>query len=284
MLPDYSFASQFVQIPGGRLHYLDEGQGQAVVMLHGNPTWSYFYRHLVQALSDRFRVIVPDHIGCGMSDKPQDYNYCLENHINNISYLVDSLDISRFSLVMHDWGGAIGMGYASRHSERIERLVILNTAAFRSQRLPLRIRLCGWPLIGALIVRGLNGFAWPATFMAVKKPLAKDVAAAYLQPYDSWRNRIGVLRFVQDIPLTPTHPSYRTLVDIEQSLTVFADRRTPMLIVWGGKDFCFNDQFYNEWRRRFPEARCHYLADAGHYVLEDGRGTVEPLIASFLQE
>ncbi|MBE0583532.1 MAG: alpha/beta fold hydrolase, partial [Desulfofustis sp.] len=119
--PDYSFAPRFVQTPGGRMHYIDEGQGPVVVMLHGNPTWSYFYRHLIASLSSRFRVIVPDHLGCGFSDKPQRYDYCLENHINNIDRLLAYLHIDKLSLVVHDWGGAIGMGYATRHSEAIER-------------------------------------------------------------------------------------------------------------------------------------------------------------------
>ncbi|SHH58298.1 haloalkane dehalogenase [Desulfofustis glycolicus DSM 9705] len=282
--PDYPFAANFVQTPGGSMHYIDEGSGPAVIMLHGNPTWSYYYRHLITALSSRFRVIAPDHIGCGLSDKPEGYDYCLNNHINNISYLLDHLHINSCSLVVHDWGGAIGMGYATRNSASIQRLVILNTAAFPSRRIPLRIRICRWPLLGALIVRGCNGFAWPATFMAVQKPLAKEVAAAYLAPYGSWRQRVGIHRFVKDIPLSPAHPSFRTLVEIGDGLNRLAERQTPTLLVWGGKDFCFNDHFYRQWTTRFPHARCHYLAAAGHYVLEDGHGMVEPLIASFLHD
>ncbi len=280
--PDYSFAANYVQTPGGTMHYVDEGSGPVVVMLHGNPTWSYYYRHLAAALSSRFRVIVPDHIGCGFSDKPDGYDYSLNNHINNISHLLYHLHIDSCSLVVHDWGGAIGIGYATRHIASIRHLVILNTAAFRSRRIPLRIRICRWPLLGAIIVRGLNGFARPATFMAVQKPMAKEVAAAYLAPYGSWRQRIGIHQFVKDIPLSPNHPSYQTLVDIEHGLDRFAELQTPALIVWGGKDFCFNDHFYKQWTTRLPHAHRHYLADAGHYVLEDGHGAVEPLIASFL--
>ncbi|MBE0585012.1 MAG: hypothetical protein IH612_14795 [Desulfofustis sp.] len=137
-------------------------------------------------------------------------------------------------------------------------------------------------MIGAFIVRGCNGFAWPATFMAVQKPLAGEVAAAYLAPYDSWQHRVGIHRFVKDIPLAPGHPSYQTLVDIENGLGIFAARHTPALIVWGGKDFCFNEHFYKQWQLRLPHEHGHYLDNAGHYVLEDGHGQVEPLIKSFL--
>ncbi len=284
MFPDYPFDSHYLSTPAGRLHYLDEGQGPVVVMLHGNPTWSFYYRHLVQALSDRFRVIVPDHLGCGLSDKPQSFDYSLEQHVKNLELLLDHLQVTRLSLVLHDWGGAIGMGYATRHSKRVHQLVILNTAAFRSTRIPLRIRICRWPLLGPLLVRGCNGFARAAVFMAVAQPMAKPVAAAYLAPYNSWHNRVAIHRFVQDIPLSSSHPSYAFLAAIEAGLAQFREQRTPMLIIWGGKDFCFNDSFYNEWQRRFPAADCHYLHDVGHYVLEDGHGTVEPLIAAFLTD
>lgn len=283
MFPDYPFSSRFLQTPHGRMHYIDEGAGPVVLLMHGNPTWSYFYRHVISHLSTSFRVIAPDHLGCGLSDKPVDYDYCLANHIKNISYLVDHLSLSRFSMVVHDWGGAIGLGYGVDHPATIDKLVILNTAAFRSTRIPFRIRICRWPLIGELIVRGCNGFAWPATRMAVTTPLAKEVAAAYLAPYHSWRNRIGVYRFVRDIPLTEDHPSYQTLAAIESKLPTLADRRTPMLIIWGGRDFCFNDHFFQQWRTRFPAAQAHYLDHAGHYLLEDAHGSVEPLIKSFLQ-
>jgi len=254
-----------------------------VIMLHGNPTWSFFYRHLIESLRKSFRVIVPDHIGCGLSDKPRSYNYSLATHIDNITTLIDSLGISTFSMVVHDWGGAIGFGYATRYQDRLDKIVVLNTAAFRSERIPLRIRLCRLPLLGPFIVRGCNGFAWPATFMAVSKPLKKEDARAYIAPYNNWHNRIAVSEFVQDIPLSPKDKSYRTLIAIEEKLHELRENKIEILIVWGGKDFCFNDTFYEEWKARFPEARTHYLKNAGHYVLEDGHGVVEPLIDDFFK-
>jgi len=278
---EYPFESHYIVIDNYRLHYLDEGEGPVITMLHGNPTWSFYFRYLVTHLAKKFRVIVPDHIGCGYSDKPQKYHYTLTNHINNLCSLLTSLDITSTSLVVHDWGGAIGMGYATRFPECIEKIVLLNTAAFRSHRMPLRIRLCRIPIIGEFIVRGLNGFAWPATFMAVEKPLAKDISRSYIQPYNNWSNRIAIHRFVQDIPLTPQHQSYQVLKTIEDKLELLKKMRIPMLIVWGGKDFCFNDHFYHEWKIRFPDAQSVYLEDAGHYILEDGHGRVEPIIEAF---
>ena len=161
------------------------------------------------------------------------------------------------------------MGYAGQYPEQIEKIVILNTAAFRSSRIPLRIRICRWPVFGALLVRGCNGFARPALAMAVTRPLRKEIAKAYIAPYDSWRNRVAVHGFVRDIPLSPDHPSYGTLVQVEMNLARLSVGNHPMLILWGGKDFCFNRSFFEEWSRRFPAAETHYFENGGHYILED---------------
>ncbi len=275
----YPFTPKSILINGHRLSYLDEGTGPAIVMLHGNPSWSFYYRNLVQLLRDKYRVIVPDHLGCGLSDKPQDYPYRLENHIHNLEVLLASLELDSVSLVLHDWGGAIGMGYAGRHPQAIRSLTILNTAAFPSPRLPWRIGVCRIPLLGALLVRGLNAFAGAAVWMAVRRPLAPEVRRGYLAPYDSWANRIATLRFVQDIPLAEDHPSWAALRAVEAGLEQF--RATPVRIFWGGRDFCFNDQFYNEWRRRFPEAEATYFQEAGHYVLEDAGAEIGEMLAKF---
>ncbi len=279
--PDYPFSSHYLQLDCGRMHYIDEGTGPVIVMVHGNPTWSYYFRHLITALRVNHRVIALDHIGCGLSDKPQHYSYCLVQHIENLENLLTHLHIDRFSLVVHDWGGAIGMGSAVNRIDSIDKIVVMNTAAFRSSRIPLRIRLCRLPVVGEIIVRLFNGFAWPAQFMAVKKKLAGDVAKAYLAPYNNWHNRVAVYNFVRDIPLDPRHQSYATLVDLESKLPLLRAQGIPLLIAWGGGDFCFNDLFFAEWRKRFPEAEHHYFADGGHYVLEDKLGEIVPLVKSF---
>ncbi|WP_417912833.1 alpha/beta fold hydrolase [Candidatus Electronema sp. TJ] len=281
LLAEYPFAPQsFVTAEGHRLSYVDEGRGPAVVMAHGNPSWSYLYRNLVSALRHDHRCIAPDHLGCGFSDKPQDWPYRLSGHIDNFSGLLDQLRVERCVLVVHDWGGAIGMGWAGRHPERVAGLIVLNTAAFRSRRMPLRIALCRLPLLGELLVRGLNGFAWPATFMAVRKKMRPEVKAGFLVPYNSWASRVAVSRFVQDIPLKPDHPSWQELVKVEEGLEKLRDK--PMLICWGGRDFCFHDDFYKEWRRRFPAAQSFYFPNAGHYVLEDALPEILAVLPHFL--
>jgi haloalkane dehalogenase len=235
---------------------------------------------VIKALSGRYRVIAVDHIGCGFSDKPAGHPYRLADHIDNLDRLLDALGVERCRLVVHDWGGAIGMGWATRHPERVVATVVLNTAAFRSTRMPWRIGICRVPLLGALLVRGLNGFARGATVMAVARPMRPEIARGFLAPYNSWANRVALHRFVQDIPMGPKHPSWPTLVAVEQGLAGLADK--PMLICWGGRDFCFNETFYQEWRRRFPRAEAHYFKEAGHYVLEDAFAQILLLIERFL--
>ncbi|MEO0794893.1 MAG: alpha/beta fold hydrolase [Verrucomicrobiota bacterium] len=278
----YPFESHWFETPAGRMHYLDEGIGKPVIMLHGNPTWSFFYRDLIKDLRGQFRCIAPDHIGCGLSDKPQDWAYYLQGHIDNLHALVESLDLKSFSLVVHDWGGAIGMGLAEAMPDKVDRLVIMNTAAYRSQRIPMRIAVCKLPVVGEWIVRQFNAFAGPAVKMAVSEPMPDGVADGFLFPYDNWQNRIATHRFVQDIPLKPAHPSYSTLVRIEEALPKFKSH--PMLLVWGRRDFCFNDHFLNEWRERFPSAQEKIFDNAGHYLLEDAGVDARNAIKKFLEK
>jgi haloalkane dehalogenase len=253
---------------------------EAVLMLHGNPTWSFFYREVIRELAPGIRCVVPDHVGMGLSDKPQDYPYTLATRIADIEALVVSLKLRRVHLVVHDWGGAIGFGWAVKHPEVVGRIVVLNTAAFRSPHIPARIALCKVPGLGTVLVRGLNGFAWPATWMAMnQRKLSPDEKKAYLYPYRTWADRVAVNAFVKDIPMGEKHPSFPTLAGIEAALGSLAEK--PMTIIWGGTDFCFNGQFLNRWRELFPKAEVVYLPNAGHYVLEDAKPEAGSLVADF---
>lgn len=264
----YPFEPKRFDTGRGMMSYLDEGSGdEAVVMVHGNPTWSFYYRNLVLGLRDNIRCIVPDHIGCGLSDKPQDFNYTLGEHIRNLRGLLDSLNLRKIHLIVHDWGGPIGLGAALRRPEQLGRVVILNTAAFADTIVPWRIRLCRAPGVGEWLVRGLNGFAWPATWMSVTKPLARDVKQGFIFPYDNWANRIATHRFVVDIPTGKGSASDRALAEIEPKLAILRDR--PVRILWGGRDFCFNRHYYDRWKVLLPGANADYIESAGHYVLED---------------
>jgi haloalkane dehalogenase len=221
-------------------------------------------------------------VGCGLSDKPQTYPYTLAQHIDNLERLLDALKLESIDLVLHDWGGAIGMGAALRKPSRVRKIVVLNTAAFLASRVPFRINVCKLPLFGALAIRGLNGFAGAAIYMAVahRERMTRPVRVGLLAPYNSWKNRVANLRFVQDIPMKPRHPSWGTLKAIGDGIAQFRDR--PMLICWGMKDWCFDESFLKMWIERFPNAAVERYADAGHYVLEDAHERIGPRVLEFL--
>ncbi len=282
----FPFESRFCDHSGVRQHYIDEGQGAPIVMLHGNPTWSFMYRALISDLRTSYRVIAPDHVGCGLSDKPDDarYAYTLERRVRDVGTLLENAGVTRdITLVVHDWGGLIGLAWAVRHAERLKRLVIFNTAAFpipAPARLPFSIRVCRDTALGAFFVRRFNAFSVMASRLAPRHRLAADVRRAYTAPYDSWANRIATLRFVQDIPLAPQHPSYAMVRETAARLESLRSR--PMLICWGERDFVFDRHFLEEWIKRFPAAEVHRFPDAGHYVLEDAADRIVPLVRSFL--
>jgi cis-3-alkyl-4-acyloxetan-2-one decarboxylase len=283
----YPFTSRYAEVNGWRMHYIDEGRGEPVVMLHGNPTWSFYFRKLIQGLSGRYRAVAPDHIGCGLSDKPRSgaYAYRLQNRVDDLEALLAHLGLTRdITLVLHDWGGMIGAAYALRDVRRIARLIVLNTAAFLKpggKSLPLALRLIRRTQLFAVpAVLGLNLFARGAARMASARGLSPAVRQGLLAPYNSWDNRRATLKFVQDIPLTPRDPSFAIARQVHEGLQQLADK--PMLICWGEKDFVFDTDYLAEWQRRFPAAEVYRFPEAGHYVLEDAAEPVTARVLDFL--
>lgn len=314
--PDYPFAPKtFVHANGLAQSFLDEGprDGEVVVMLHGNPSWSYYWRYLVLGLRDPasskgYRCIVPDHIGMGLSDKPGDerYTYTLQSRVNDLDALLAHLDIGDdVTLAVHDWGGMIGFGWMLNHTEqkraeqkralvagagmpvanaaRVKRLVILNTGAFplpNAKALPWQLRLGRDSVLGAGMIRGFNAFAAGAAKQGVETPMPAAVRRAYLAPYDSWAHRIATLRFVQDIPLSPVDPAWALVDASGRRLHDYADR--PAFIGWGLRDFVFDRHFLDGFTSALPNADVHAFEDAGHYVLEDKHAALVPAIRAFL--
>lgn len=291
---EYPFQSNYWESPYGKIHYLDEGPepsvGDApvpvVVMVHGNPTWSFFYRNVVARLRGRVRCIVPDHLGCGLSDKPQQAPYTLATHIQNLQGLLAHLGIKRAGLIVHDWGGPIGVGsflldetassLSGTQPPVLEKLAVLNTAPGYSIDVPKRILLCRAPVLGELLVRGLNGFAWPATWMSVETPLSPQVKSGFLHPYGNWHDRIATHRFVRDIPRSEHDPAWPVLKEIHDRFPRL--REVPSAIYWGMQDFCFHRDFYQAWCEVLPDALRHPYEHAGHYLLEDAREQIVPLL------
>ena len=295
-LPGYPANPRRFEVrPGIAMSYLDEGprDREIVVMLHGNPSWSYYWRTLVAGLSDRYRCIVPDHVGMGLSDKPDDdkgatprYDYTLQSRVDDLEALLRHAgvdDATPVALAVHDWGGMIGFGWALKHAAQVKRLVILNTAAFpmpADKAMPWQIALGRDYSIGELVIRAFNAFSAGASRLGVERKMPAAVRRAYVAPYNSWKNRISTIRFMQDIPLSPKDAAWPLLEAAGKALPSFADR--PAFIGWGLKDFVFDQHFLARFRADLPQARVHAFEDAGHYVLEDRHEVLVPAIRAFL--
>jgi haloalkane dehalogenase len=266
------------------LRYVDEGSGEETLLcVHGNPTWGFYFRRVIERFSGRYRVIAVDHLGCGRSDKPRrgEFGYRMTDHRDNLLSLIDHLDLQRINLVAHDWGGAIGLAAMVRRPARLQRLVLLNTGAFVPPFIPYRIAACRIPLLGTAAIRGLNLFARAAVRMAVSRSrLEAPAAHGLLAPYDSWRNRVAIDAFVRDIPMTKRHPTYAALRQLESDLTELVD--LPQLLVWGMRDWCFRPECLRRFQSIWPQATAVEIDDAGHYVLEDAPEETLAAMEAFL--
>ena len=286
---EYSpYQANYLDRNGLQYHFINEGSGDPVVMVHGNPSWSYYYRDLVAELSQDFQTIVPDHIGMGLSDKPGDdrYEYTLKSRIDDLEALLQHLGVNKnVTLIVHDWGGMIGMGYAARHPEQIKKIVALNTAAFHlpvAKKFPKRLFMGRDTAVGEFLIRGFNAFSSLASYIGVKRsPMPTDVRNAFVAPYNNWQNRIATVRFVQDIPLQPGDKAYDLVSSIEASLGQFS--AVPIFLGFGLKDFVFDKHFLDQWKHYFPNAQVHEYPDCGHYILQDAAQDIIPLIANFIR-
>lgn len=267
---EYPFRSNFFNLSSGlSMHYVDEGEGQPFLFVHGNPTWSFYYRRLISHFSPTMRTVACDHIGCGLSEKPQNFAYRLEQHIAHLEELVLHLDLRDIRLMVHDWGGAIGLGVAGRHPERFSQLVIGNTAAFHSQRMPWLLKIAKTPSLGQFLIRGFNAFAGltPRLGSADPSRISPTAKEGLLLPYHSWQSRIATYRFVADIPLEERHPSYAMLSEVEENLAKLKD--LPTLLLWGERDWVFTPHFMTRFFDFFPEAKGRSYPDCGHLLYEE---------------
>jgi len=287
-LAGFPFTSRRTTIGGHEMAYVDEGSGPPVLLVHGNPTWSFYYRSLLTALPPLgLRAIAPDHIGMGRSDKPAaaDYPHTLQRRVDDLAAFIDGLSLTEpLSLVVHDWGGAIALAWAVDNVDRLDKLVVLNTGAFPlppGKSMPWTLRAARLPLVGDLAVRRLNAFSRCALVMGSgQRWLPAEARAGLLAPYDSPEHRVSVSQFVRDIPLSPSDPAYAVLARTEQRLHLL--RAVPTTVCWGMKDPVFDETVLEHLLTLLPEAEVHRYADAGHYVLEDAADRIVPLATRFL--
>ncbi len=278
-LPDwlralYPFRTRTLEVDGRRMSFVDEGAPGAppIVLLHGNPTWSFLYRQIIPRLTERYRVVAPDHIGFGLSDKPADLAYyTLERHIRNFSALVESLALEKITLVLQDWGGPIGLGYAVAHPANIARLVLMNTWAHlphnpAAQKLHWGLRLSRGPL-GSFTVRRMNLFVELALRTAVARKLSAREFDAYRFPFPDAASRAGVLAFPRLIPLRESDPAGGTMREIAAGL---ARITAPADILWGKRDPVFRPLHAYLLRDALKNAREPvFLEQASHFIQED---------------
>ncbi len=285
----YPFESSFLDINGHNLHYIDKGEGSPVIMVHGNPTWSFYFRNLIQELSQDYHAIALDHIGCGFSDKPdaKAYDYTLESRVKDLDTLINSLDLNeKINFIVHDWGGMIGLVWAVDHIDRVDKIIITNTSGFflpKEKEFPFLLWLVKYIRPFAVpAVLGFNAFAKMALLLCSKKGLPKKVKKGLIAPYNSWKNRIATLKFVQDIPIAKSDISFNLVNHVDHHLKDLNE--ADLLFLWGAKDFVFDLAFLNEFKRRFPRSKTRVFHDAGHYLFEDKKQETTEEIKNFLNK
>jgi haloalkane dehalogenase len=260
----YPFESRFADVDGARVHYVDEGSGPPLLLLHGNPTWSFLYREIIKGLQDRFRCIAPDHPGFGLSQAPDGYGFKPADHAGVIERLVLQLDLREVTMMVQDWGGPIGFAVATRHPDRFARFVIANTWAWPKADPGTQAfsRILGSP-VGRYLILQRNFFVEKAIPGSMKRrKLSKDVMDAYRGPFPTPESRKPVHVFPREILA-----SRPFLAEIERGLPALRDR--PALLVWPTKDVAFGERERRRWEHLFPQHRTVLIEGAGHYVQEE---------------
>ncbi len=289
----YPFKGNYVTVEEVRLHYVDEcpsGKAGAdpVVMLHGNPTWSFLYRRFIPPLVGAgYRAIAPDQIGYGRSETPLDRSrYSLAARTRSFSGFMQALDLKDVTLVMQDWGGPIGLGWAVENPGRIKRLVMMSTWAFcfpgmTDEVLPPILRLCRKPDIGEALLLAYNFFveAFLPWAMVRKEKITPELIQAYRAPFPDYNSRIPTMA-IQDVPIEEDHPSFKTMQHVHERL---GNLNVPTLLIWGRNDNLFPPESGPDlWKQVYPHAELALVDRAGHFIQEDAPEEVVRILLDFL--
>ena len=276
---EYPFKSNYFETEFGKIHYVDEGEGEVLLMVHGTPTWSFLYRDLIKELSRSYRCIALDHIGFGLSDKPKDFSGKAEDHAANLELLIDHLNLQEINLVVHDFGGPIGLSHAVDHPDHINRIIIFNTWLWetKDEKEVLKIDKLINSWLGKMLYLNLN--VSPKVLLKQgfydKKNLTKNVHKHYIKPFPSKDSRYGLLRVGQS--LLGSSDWYGLLWSKVGLL-----KPKPVLIIWGNEDKFFKVKDLDKWELELPAAESHQL-DAGHFVMEEQPEKCLELIQEFLK-
>ena len=277
----YPFPAHFFAQPAGQQHYVDVGAGPPIVFVHGNPSWSFEFRHLIRAFSPSYRCIAVDHLGFGLSEKPTSFSYLPEEHARNLERLLESLDLREATLVVYDWGGPIGLSYALDHPDRIRNLVISNTwmwSVNRVLRFILFSSFVGGP-IGRYRIRKSNYFVRSVMPSAFGDParLSASAHAQYLNALATPEDRQGCATFPHQILA-----SSRWLGGLWGRRDRLAGKR--VLLAWGMKDVGFGKKELGRWMELFPGANVVRYPDGGHYLAEEKPDELIAALRGFLGE
>ena len=258
----FPFEAHFLEVDGQNPCYFDEGTGPALVLIHSCPMSAFAFRSVIREFRTTMRVVAYDQLGFGRSDKPLNFDYRIENHIEHLERLLNHLGISdHITLVMHGRGAAIGMGYAARHPESVDSFVVMNAMSFSDFSLPFRLRICKLPILGNILVNKFNFFLRPSW----RYP--KIVRDAYLLPFPRREDRCALMEFINSLPCAPEDKSAQSMIEIETAIWSLREKRA--LILWGEKDWLYTKRALRKWTEYFPSAKVVMLPLAGRFLMED---------------
>ncbi len=278
----YPFESHFsvIDSKGNRVHYLEEGSGETVLLLHGFPSWSFMYRDLIHELRPDFRCIALDHLGYGFSDKPLLYKYNISNHIKNAVKFAENMKFRKFHIVMHDFGVAVGLAMAERWPERISSMIFLNSSCFKMPRLFFILMLFKCPIISTILTRITNCLQRIYLHLG-SGAMNSQIEYGYLRPYDSYFNRIAISQGLKDIPLFPDHPSLSVYDDIESKAFVLSNKK--MKFLWAELDFVHTKASLKRWAKILPNALLKRYEHGNYFLLEDSQDARSAIRAFLLK-
>ncbi len=276
---EYPFQHHYFDLGNAKMHYVDEGTGEVILFVHGTPSWSFEFRHLIRDLSKKYRCIAIDHIGFGLSDKPEKYNYTTQQHAENLAHFIDSLALQSFHLVLHDFGGPIGLHYAVKHAEKIRSLIIANTWCRSSETEPSFIKMkkiLGSPLLPFLYRRfNLSArYILPAAY-GERSRLTKEIHKQFTAPFGKASERNGTVGFAKS--LLQDQSWFESIWD---QIDAIADK--SVLLIWGMKDAFVTERYLQTFEAKFTNHRTIQYEDAGHFVLDEKSFAAVTEIEKFL--
>ncbi|MHB1127272.1 MAG: alpha/beta fold hydrolase [Bacillota bacterium] len=287
----YPFKSHYLKVNGRIMHYLDEGEGEPILLLHGNPTWTFLYRKFIPILVDAgYRVLAPDLISLGMSEKPtNDYHYSILHHTSNLAQFISILDLQNITLVLQDWAGPIGLGYAIRKRENVRAQLLMSTWAWTDVS-PLHNSIFPWrmmhaPVVGPYLLQRRNALTERGIWLSTvnRENITDEVLEGYRYTVQTYDDRAAHLRFPRMIPLGENNKDKTEYYNIKKIENNLSNLDIPTLLIWGEPD----DVFPKEWAERFyqtlPNARKSIYVQAKHFIQEDEPEFISLELVRFLK-